>query len=829
MAKIPFMVSARTARLIGRENVANAESAMIELIKNCYDADSKIVLLVFDIKYPEVPKKLTPDGYAQIKGDISNDILSTYYKNEGDNYLLNEALDTEKLFREFNKHNTIYLMDNGDGMNEDIIKKHWMTIGTDFKRNLPKSRSGRVHTGAKGIGRFSLDKLGEHCEMITIDQNSKNCLKWVVYWEDFEKDNLILSDVKADLTPLKGFDYLNYVKNVIGNSKIAPEIISNKFTSGTCFKITNLRDDWSLKNINDLFENLQALFPPQDIAFDIYLLQKGNEIDFGKVISSECDNYDYKIQAKCDNEGNVKVRLFRNEIELGQIDNKLFELPEMHEFPFDKNTFLNSEYIEKDTSLHDLMPGYKDAQVLKNIGPFEFNFYFLKRTKTSKDQDVFKYKDFNSSKRKSWLEQFGGIKLYRDNVRVRPYGEPKKGGFFDWLELGQRADDSPAGLTHKTGKWRVRAQQVAGSVHISRIDNSFFADKSSREGLQEVTEFSVFRKILQSIIGIFEEDRQHVARAMKSIYELENEEEQNKSEATQIAKSIISKKSPNANYSSNEEKLAKAITTYEKEIKEQNESLKLLRVLASTGLVITSFSHDFQNIRASIVSRNDSLKKVILKYISPKAIENAAEHHNPLVLLSDMKGEDEKLSNWLDFSLNIIKKDKRKRKKVDLRHYFRQLNNNWMGLLKDDDIELNITFSKRNKCFLTCFEMDLDAMFVNLISNSIASLNDESNIGSDKSIRIEILQDDEFLNFSYEDNGIGLHPSIKNPTKIFEPLFSTKLDKYGEQKGAGLGMWIYKNTLDEYSGKYSFEKVEKGFKITTKFPLKQGDGFENEI
>lgn len=48
MAHIPFSVSARTARLIGRENVANAEGALIELVKNCYDADSKVVIVLID-------------------------------------------------------------------------------------------------------------------------------------------------------------------------------------------------------------------------------------------------------------------------------------------------------------------------------------------------------------------------------------------------------------------------------------------------------------------------------------------------------------------------------------------------------------------------------------------------------------------------------------------------------------------------------------------------------------------------------------------------------------------------------------------------------------
>ena len=50
MIKKPFKVSARTARLIGRENVANADGAIIELVKNCYDDDSKICIVYLSEK-----------------------------------------------------------------------------------------------------------------------------------------------------------------------------------------------------------------------------------------------------------------------------------------------------------------------------------------------------------------------------------------------------------------------------------------------------------------------------------------------------------------------------------------------------------------------------------------------------------------------------------------------------------------------------------------------------------------------------------------------------------------------------------------------------------
>jgi len=47
MAKIPFKVSARTARLIGRENIASLKGAIIELVKNAYDADSPFCIVYF--------------------------------------------------------------------------------------------------------------------------------------------------------------------------------------------------------------------------------------------------------------------------------------------------------------------------------------------------------------------------------------------------------------------------------------------------------------------------------------------------------------------------------------------------------------------------------------------------------------------------------------------------------------------------------------------------------------------------------------------------------------------------------------------------------------
>jgi hypothetical protein len=61
--KIPFKVSARTARLIGRENVASSKGAIIELVKNAYDADSKACIVYFDNKFSTVVTEIDETHY----------------------------------------------------------------------------------------------------------------------------------------------------------------------------------------------------------------------------------------------------------------------------------------------------------------------------------------------------------------------------------------------------------------------------------------------------------------------------------------------------------------------------------------------------------------------------------------------------------------------------------------------------------------------------------------------------------------------------------------------------------------------------------------------
>jgi hypothetical protein len=115
-----------------------------------------------------------------------------------------------------------------------------------------------------------------------------------------------------------------------------------------------------------------------------------------------------------------------------------------------------------------LLKGFKDIDeddTFNNIGIFNFTFYFLKRQSNSNDAKKFFNRNFMANNRKDWLNKFGGIKLVRDNFRVRPYGETKNVAF-DWLGLGSRKSQSPASVAKKEGGYRVEPDNVAGAINI---------------------------------------------------------------------------------------------------------------------------------------------------------------------------------------------------------------------------------------------------------------------------------------------------------------------------------------------------------------------------
>lgn len=102
------------------------------------------------------------------------------------------------------------------------------------------------------------------------------------------------------------------------------------------------------------------------------------------------------------------------------------------------------------------------------VGPFDFHFMFMKLS--NRGEGPYYYKAV-SKKRKAWMENHGGLKIYRDNFLVRPYGDPTSKSF-DWLGLDARKGVNPVAISDKSGQWHVNNSQLQGTVLISRVFNA---------------------------------------------------------------------------------------------------------------------------------------------------------------------------------------------------------------------------------------------------------------------------------------------------------------------------------------------------------------------
>lgn len=100
--KIPFKVSARTARLIGRENIATSKGAIIELVKNGYDADSKLCIVYFDNLYSTIHNEVDRAHLDYlIRVGISSELINNIYieTEEKGTYILKENIPEDIYIR----------------------------------------------------------------------------------------------------------------------------------------------------------------------------------------------------------------------------------------------------------------------------------------------------------------------------------------------------------------------------------------------------------------------------------------------------------------------------------------------------------------------------------------------------------------------------------------------------------------------------------------------------------------------------------------------------------------------------------------------------------
>lgn len=810
MAKIPFKVSARAGKLFGRENFSNPEGAIIELVKNSYDADAKNCFVFFDI-----PTKIEKDS-------------------DGKSF---EVPIKEK--------SILYIIDNGEGMTKKVIEDYWMQIGTGNKEKNYISDDKRTKTGAKGIGRFALDRLGFETEMWTLSKKEidKFGSYWKMDWNQFDESEKAISDIQAELEQSK-FELKDKLRTLTQNNRLVFENIEDlDFASGTIIKISNLKDSWYSDETKNVFKSLEALIPPKElnIPFEVYFKHFQLPKEYGKVETAFFNDFDYKLKATYSAETlNIDFEITRNELDVKLLKKKYPNVYKTKNKPYDLETleekvFTYSKSIDK---VLKLTLDDSNKKQLQDVGSFELTFFYLKFSNSIKEG--YPFKTVVASERKATLERFGGVKVYRDSFRVRPYGDPTN----DWLKLGARVAQSPAGAGQRIGDWRVRPEQTAGIITISRKENPLLIDKSDRGALQENNAFDTFKTIIVGVIHEFEFDRTKMLNPLFIEHKKESErkkesEIQKRAEALantiverrkEIEESIYGSKSGLDLFQAKKEEEEKK--TYEEAFKDTfkliddetalqlNKEIVQVRSLASLGLIVSSFAHELKEIKDNAVEAKELER--IFNSIVPNEIKKSVEYKEGIDIIELLDENSDKVIHWVDYALTAIRKDKRTRDKFVFTNFFISLEKSWRRIFKKKDINLNIIDNTNGLSYdFRAFEMDMSTIFTNLINNSIDSFNNLTRI-QERNINIEATILNDYIEISYSDNGVGLDKVFEDDNEeIFLPFTTAKRDRNLKEIGTGLGMYLVKSVIDDNNGTIDILNPEVGFSLLITFPTRK--------
>lgn len=201
---------ARIVRTIGDQLISGPEAALIELVKNSYDADS-----------PSVSITITPPGSL----------------NEG------------------RKPGEILVVDTGHGMSADDIASKWFEPATSDKVERGSSPAGRRLLGAKGVGRFATARLGSSLHLTSVHKAAgklRQVSEFKVDWQLFE-DSQYLDEIDIDIVTRRG---------------------AGSDVDGVTLRITDLRDPWTKNQLEELIRELRRLASPNEArerGFKIYL------------------------------------------------------------------------------------------------------------------------------------------------------------------------------------------------------------------------------------------------------------------------------------------------------------------------------------------------------------------------------------------------------------------------------------------------------------------------------------------------------------------------------------------------------------------------------
>lgn len=716
-----FQPRARLLLQLGDKLIKNENVALLELIKNSFDADARNVKL-----------KL-----RQIKD-----------KSLG----------------------SIEIIDDGVGMDLDIIEQVWMEPGSDFKEQLTKKnirtkKYNRLPIGEKGIGRFGVHKLGNKIELVS-RQKDKNEVVVIIDWNEFSKEKY-LKDAKFEVFERTTAEY--FIR-----SKIGTKII-----------ISDLKTNWDDKMVRELYKSVFTLNSPFHKAGNFTVnIEVDDESSIEKLPTWEDISGFSLWHFKCKIKGSQIIKF----------DYEFMPWPTMvgvggRELNLENSDFLSdrSSLVVKSKNKNkkneelvlNLSKNYGLNSDPQSIGEISFEGYIFDRDKSTLELS----NHLGLSLLKNYLDEQGGIRVYRDNIRINEYGE--KGN--DWLNLDLRRVNVPAK--------RVSNNIILGVIDLKQEESTALIEKTNREGFIENEAFNDFCAALLYTLNIVETlrktDKDVIRRKI------------NPTEAQEPVLHNILKLKTLIDKKIKDEPLKNQINNHLFKIEEDyNHINEILLTSAGTGLTMGVGIHEVEKVISElrVVVEQESVPEKILNLILhlDEVIENYSD------LFRDSKRENEDLIKLLQGAIFNVE--------------YR---------LKAHKISLEANFLKKSSISFKCNKRLLLGAIINVIDNSIywlerkfKTLKTKEDASFNKKILIDFIVDNEnLINVIIADNGFGFGIPTSQSIK---PFVSEK------PEGMGLGLHIVNEIMKVQEGKLYFpeygeydipEEFQKGAVVVIKLRI----------
>ncbi len=774
-----FKVHASLIRKLGDELIGNDITAIIEMIKNSYDADSSYCKVSIDTEYS------LDDHIGKIE-----------------------------------------ILDDGCGMDLDDIKNGWLVISDskkkDFKKNKRRTKKGRWVIGEKGIGRLASQKLGKVLRISTKKSGTNIELQMIIDWTKFDNDSTIDEikiEFKEDIVVADG----SYTKlEIIGLNTI---------------------DSWEkTKGVDDLQQAMsQILSPFTENEFYLTFLLNNKLIKINTYEDiSESSEANHRITINNGEiiiENNLKENFFfdpKNNNMLLKKD----ELNDFFKFLNKKKPNVFSLSVDNDSIYNKTILTFDKCIIGQGLLKEEIDIGEIFCSIDTYTESPYKYVNREKFANKArYIKNNYGVKIIRNDFLVYPYGFGSEG---DWLGLSKSSEKSGSfysianvrsiGYVKLDEEKTISLKETTNREGFIKDDMFNYLLKSLQFAISDINtkRNTVKRALNEYLNGInekkFEKTNKKVMTKQKALNELVNKLDKQVNENNNDIETSFTDNNSTSNTVTNDVNIIKfnsikngvaeytEVTTelinemtenFENKIKYIEQSNEQLLELASLGMTCEIFTHE---ILVQLTRLDDSIKTCI------GLLENSASEFTVLsrylrLSLTVIEG----LKNQIKIMLPGVQSNKNKLEVITLEEIIKSAIKRNESYLRRNNIEENIIIEKSYSVNIVIgkFMQCLDS----IIDNSIHWLGKTFESDKIKEKKLSFYVDENEL--IIHDNGIGIN---KDDAKmIFDPFFTRKI--IDGDPGRGLGLYICNELLKSMKSSIRVVMEENEFGNLYKFAI----------